>query len=267
LLGIVNAPGFNSRSGTGESVTAAPATSGQTTTPTTSGCNGQILCDGFEDAANGIPNPADWTISAPNCSGSGTIAIDTAVAHSGNQSLRIDGQGGYCNHVFIANSAVSSLGPVVYGRYYLKMNKALSANHVTFQTMKDNGDSGKDLRMGGQSQIFMWNRESDDATLPELGPIGIAMSVQPPANAWTCVEFSIDQSQGHLQTWIDGSAVTSLQVDGIPTPEFDRAWLQRGTWSPALADFKLGWESYGSDANTLWFDDVVLDSKRIGCNP
>jgi hypothetical protein len=30
-------------------------------------------------------------------------------------------------------------------------------------------------------------------------------------------------------------------------------------------DLRLGWESYGGDADTLWFDDVALGTGRIGC--
>ncbi|NJD05814.1 MAG: DUF1592 domain-containing protein, partial [Methylococcaceae bacterium] len=254
LLGIVNAPGFQSRTGTGGSVSAS------------SGCAGQALCDGFETAINGQPDPATWSVATPSCAGTGKLAIDTAVAHGGSKSLRVDGQGGYCNHVFIANSAIANLGSTVYGRFYVRFAKALTANHVTFGAFKDQADGGKDLRMGGQSQILMWNRESDDATLPELGPTGISLSVAPKAGSWQCVEFGIDQTKGSLQTWVDGTAVAALQVDATSTAEIDRSWLSRGAWTPSLKDFRLGWESYGSDANTLWFDDVALGTQRIGCN-
>ena len=32
-----------------------------------------------------------------------------------------------------------------------------------------------------------------------------------------------------------------------------------------LTDLKLGWESYGEGADTLWYDDVAVGSQRIGC--
>ena len=38
-------------------------------------------------------------------------------------------------------------------------------------------------------------------------------------------------------------------------------------WRPNLTDLKIGWESYGGGGNdTLWFDDVVLSTARIGCS-
>ncbi|MFI7284947.1 hypothetical protein ACIBOV_32295 [Micromonospora chersina] len=37
------------------------------------------------------------------------------------------------------------------------------------------------------------------------------------------------------------------------------------TWRPRPTDLKIGWESYGGAADTLWFDDVALGASRIGC--
>jgi hypothetical protein len=85
--------------------------------------------------------------------------------------------------------------------------------------------TNKHLRIGGQSKIMMYNRESDDATLPDLSPQGIATSKALPTGAWTCFEY-------HLGT--DGGVY-------------------------------FGWESYGGDVNTFWYDDIVVSSTRVGC--
>lgn len=208
-----------------------------------------------------------WTVTSPSCSGTGKLAVDDAVAHSGARSLRIDGGGGYCDHVFIANTAAAlSLGAVVHGRVWLHFSAPLGGGHTTFMTLRDSADAGgKDLRMGGQSEIFMWNRESDDATLPALSPTGIGMSTAPAAATWTCVEFMIDEDQGLLTTWVDGNAVPGLTVDSQPTPDADQQWLSK-MWRPSLADFKLGWESYAGQTMTLHIDDVALAADRIGCD-
>ena len=162
-----------------------------------------------------------------------------------------------------ASTDLSAAGTVWYGRMYVRHTTALPPTHVTYLAMKDTADGGKDLRMGGQNQAMQWNRESDDATLPEQSPTGVALSVALPTNQWNCVEFLVDGS-GTLRTWLGGSAITGLVADGVPTADVDRQWLNR-TWHPALADLKLGWESYGADTDTLWFDDVAVGSSRIGC--
>lgn len=252
-------------------MTGAPDLSGTTDAATGTGCAGLPLCEDFEGvAAGGPPDPTRWSVVSPNCSGTGTVTVDGAVAHGGRRSLRVDGKGGYCNHVFIANSAalktIAAAGPTVYGRFYLRLATTLAQDHVTFLAMKDNQDSGKDLRMGGQSGILMWNRESDDATLPELSPAGIALSQSPPAGAWRCVEFQLDSQTGLLKTFVEGAAIPGLIVDGVATPDVDTQWLRRANWRPAPVDLRLGWESYGGAAMTLWFDDVALSSQRIGCS-
>ncbi len=232
------------------------------------GCAGQAVCDDFEGAsADGPPDATRWDVVSPNCAGTGKLAIDATQAHSGQRSVRIDGKGGYCNHVFFSSKApLSTLGSVIYGRFYLRLGGSLGDGHVTFLAMRDTADSGgKDLRMGGQSKILMWNRESDDATLPSLSPAGIAQSVQPAPGTWRCVEFMVDGAQGQLQTWVDGAAVAGLQVDASSTPDIDMQWHSKSDWKPSLVDLRLGWESYAGQDMTLWFDDVAVDTKRVGC--
>jgi len=232
-----------------------------------SGCEGLPLCDDFEGVAAGAPpDPARWMVVSPNCSGAGRIAVDDAQAHAGSRSVRVNGGGGYCDHVFFANTAViSTLGTAVYGRFFVRFADALGDGHVTFLTLRDMADGNRDLRMGGQSRILMWNRESDDATLPELSPNGIARSVRPTPGRWTCVEFRVDTTSGALDTWVDGTVVDGLQVDATPTMDVDQQWLRRANWRPRLTDVKFGWESYAGMSTTLWFDDVALASRRIGC--
>ena len=233
-------------------------------------CSSLALCEDFEAGTTGAaPDAARWSIGAPDCSKPDVskALIDSTQAHSGSRSLRIEAPGEYCGHVFIQNTAIASLGPVAYGRFFVRLSAALTDQHVTLMSMRDAADNNSELRMGGQGGILMWNRKSDDATLPELSPVGISMSKAIPALTWTCIEFAIDSNAGTLKTWVDGNAVAGLEVDGTATPDVDRRWLQRANWKPALMDFKLGWEQYSNVANTLWFDDIALSTSRIGCGP
>lgn len=253
------------------SPTTRPSTS-PTTSPSTSptgtqpgGCGSAVICDGFENAAAGTPS-GDWTLNFPNCSGSGTAAIDTTTAHSGSKSLKVTGTAGYCNHVFVASTKnLGTLGPVWYARFYVRHTTALPSQHVTFVAMRDANDGNNDLRMGGQNGALQWNRQSDDATLPAQSPTGVALSVPLPTNQWTCVEFMVNGSAGTMDTWVNGGQVAGLHEDGTPTADVDQQWLSRTNWRPSLADFRLGWEAYGDGADTLWYDDVALGSSRIGC--
>jgi len=233
-------------------------------------CVALALCDDFEGAAaGGPPDPARWAVGAPDTTGTGTLAIDDAQHHSGARSVKVTGKGGYSNHIFITNAAaIGALGPVVWARFYLRLASALGDGHATFLAMKDGHDGGKHLRMGGQASILMMNRESDDATLPALSPMGIAASEPLPTDRWLCLELMIDATAPMpttMRTWVDGAEIAGLHLDGVSTPDIDEQWLRRTDWRPALTDFALGWESYAGQDLTLWFDDVALDARRVGC--
>ena len=248
--------------------TPPPTTPPPTTPPPTTeppvGCAGAALCDGFETQTGSTPS-GDWAVVSPDCSGAGTAAIDTATTHSGSRSVRINGAAGYCNHVFIRSTKnLGNVGSVRYGRIWVRHTTAQPTEHTTMMAMVDAADGNKDLRLGGQNGALQWNRASDDATLPEQSPAGVAQSVPLPTNRWTCVEFMVDGAAGQLRTWLDGTAITGLTADGAPTHDIDGQWYNR-TWRPQLTDLKLGWESYGGGADTLWYDDVALGSSRIGC--
>lgn len=233
-----------------------------TTTPNQPGtCPAGAVCDDFERQTGTTPSGL-WTVGAANCTGTGTVSVDTAVAHGGSRSVRVDGKAGYCNHAFFGTSVTAT--SVLRVRYFLRHTTPLPASHVTTAALKDSADNGRDLRFGGQNQALQWNRESDDATLPAQSPAGVAQSVPLPVNQWTCVEFEIDRAGG-LRTWLDSREIAGLKVDGVPTPDVDQQWLARSGWRPAPVDLRLGWESYGEGSDTLWFDDVVISGAPIGC--
>src|SRR6266498_6149752 len=238
---------------------AALTVIGQTPAHAAATCPSGAFCDGFETQAGTTP-AGDWAVTFPNCSGTGTATVDSATVHEGTRSLRIDGTAGYCNHVFVRTTRGVG-GSALYARFFVRHTTTLPDAHVTYLAMKDSADGDRDLRMGGQNRALQWNRESDDATLPEQSPNGVAQSVPLPLNQWTCVEFGITGSE--LRTWVDGTEVVGLHVDSTPTHDVDEQWLRRANWRPALTDFRLGWESYGIGDDTLWFDDVALAPSRI----
>jgi hypothetical protein len=254
---------FNGVSCSGDQ--SSPTPSPTTSAPPGTGCTGAAYCDGFEDQTGTTPSGA-WQASYPDCQGTGTVAIDHSVAHSGGTSLRVDGGSSYCNHAFALNTTgITSVGSVKYVRMYVRHTTALPTGHVAFATMTDAADGGKHLRLGGQNQALQWNRESDDATLPAQSPAGVAQSVPLPVNQWSCLEYMVDGTTGSMSTWLDGTEVAGLHLDQTPTPDVDAQWLGRSGWRPQPTDLRLGWESYAGGTDTLWYDDIAVASTRIGC--
>jgi hypothetical protein len=250
-------PSSSPSTSTGPSAGPSPSTS----TGPAPVCGTGIRCDGFESQAAGTPG-GDWAVTYPDCQGTGTATVDRTVAHTGTTSLRINGATGYCNHVFVRNAAI--LGDAVYVRYWVKHTTTLPTSHITMVGLRDANDGDRDLRFGGQNGALQWNRASDDATLPEQSPAGVALSRPLPVDTWNCVEFKVNGADGTMQTWLNDVSVPGLLQDGVPTHDIDGQWLNR-TYRPRLTDLKLGWESYGEGSDTLWYDDVAAGSSRIGC--
>jgi hypothetical protein len=238
-----------------------------TATIVSTGCGSLAICDGFESQTLGAAPSGSWQMIYPDCQGTGTAIVDSTQAHAGTRSIKVDGKTGYCNHVFFGNTTnIAAIGPVVYGRVFIRPSTALGTDHIAFIAMKDVNDGNKNLRFGGQGQVMAWNRESDDATAPSMSPVGISTSVGLPVNQWSCLELKVDGTNGFLQVWLNGTNIAGLTVDGVPTADIDSAWISsRPSWHPSLTDVKFGWESYSSGDNVLWFDDVAFGSSRIGC--
>ncbi|MFF5894458.1 cellulose binding domain-containing protein [Streptomyces argenteolus] len=250
--------------GTTPPTTPPPTTPPPTTPPSGADCGDAVICSDFEDQAGPAPSGA-WKFTVPDCQGTGTAAVDTAVAHSGSRSLRIDGGAGYCNHAFVASTAdLSSVGPVMHVRMWVRHTTALPSAHVTFVSLPDTSQSGRSLRVGGQNGALQWNREIDDATLPAQSPAGVALSRPLPTDTWQCLRFAIDTTAPGLDTWLDGEQIPGLHADGVPTQDIDQQWLARTT-PPRPTALRLGWESYGTGDDTLWFDDVTVGSTPAGC--
>ena len=99
-----------------------------------------------------------------------------------------------------------------------KASKAFTDAHVTFITMPDSAQgTNKHLRIGGQSKILMYTRESDDATLPDLSPNGVAASTALPTNQWFCFEYHVG-TDGTIETWINGNAIAGVTSKAGQSP-------------------------------------------------
>ena len=120
------------------------------------------------------------------------------------------------------------------------------------------------LRFGGMSEIMMWNRQDNDATLPDLSPQGIATSANLPAGSWQCLEYHLG-TDGTIETWINGAAVAGLNVGPGISNANANGWT-RSKFVPKISGVYFGWESYGSATNTFWYDDVAIAGSRVGCS-
>ncbi|RFU82109.1 carbohydrate-binding module family 1 [Trichoderma arundinaceum] len=203
-----------------------------------------------------------WPTYVPSCNQGGTVSLDTKVAHSGSNSIKIvGGPNGFCGHIFFGTTEVPNGD--VYVRVWLQLKAALSNNHVTFIIMPDNAQDGDDLRIGGQSEVLDYNRESDDATLPDLSPQGIASSVNLPTGSFQCFEYYLG-TDGTIQTWLNGNLIPGMTAGPNANNSNDAGWMRK-SYIPDITGVYFGWEAYSGDINTVWFDDIAIETSRVGC--
>jgi hypothetical protein len=65
-----------------------------------------------DDFENGW-DQTKWPVYAPDCNQGGTVTLDTTMAHSGKNSMKVvGGANGYCGHIFFGSTKVPSGGDV-----------------------------------------------------------------------------------------------------------------------------------------------------------
>lgn len=69
-----------------------------------------------EDFEGGWDESA-WPTYAPDCDQGGKVSLDSSTAHSGKNSMRVDGAGGFCGHIFVGTTKVPAGD--VYVRAYV----------------------------------------------------------------------------------------------------------------------------------------------------
>jgi hypothetical protein len=47
-----------------------------------------------------------WPIYAPDCNQGGSVSLDSSTAHSGTNSMKVAGAGGYCGHIFFGTTEI-----------------------------------------------------------------------------------------------------------------------------------------------------------------
>jgi len=237
------------------------------------GCGAAAFCDDFEsDTAGMAPGAARWTVSmgcnpnnqdGPADGGGLLVGIDDSQAHSGARSLRVvggDSCGFYAVHT--RTFAGGSIGPQLFVRFYARFSGSPTQNHNGFLSIANGSDH---LRLGFQDQVVAWNAQTTDATLPDMDPQGTTLSAATTPGRWSCFEFHVDGTNGHIEFWLDGATVTGLTYVGSSQQGVNDQWARSGPTSLSPTSLGLGWLGL-NDQMTTWFDDVAVGGSRIGCN-
>jgi len=245
-------------------------------------CDTALFCETFEGYAAGSPPGGDWQTQTNH----GAVSVVDDPRFGGAKSARFtteQSSGGKTAFIRLASAAVFPVpGNAYYGRMMFRLESAPDTSvHWTFIQSGGTvaGQSYHALyRYGGQHPItegatFVGNQLMANYDTPDSysgnGPGSDcwlhADKKVVPVGRWACAEWQFDGPNDTMRFWLDGQPLDDLTMDGVGQGCVNQpasfAWT-----APAFADLAVGWESYQSDmARTLYVDDVVISTQRVGC--
>ena len=171
-------------------------------------------------------------------------------AHSGTHSVKISSGGGFFG--------VPPPTTAFYGRAWVYLDGTPGSGHWAFIEGVSSGAQGAatQVRWGGNVGTYDANVQTSGPEY-EIQARADGGAIAPPASQWMCVEFYYGQDA--LQLWQDGTQILNITSTTV--------WQGGAAPSlPAYAMVRLGYAAFGASSIDVWFDDVSIDPRRIGCN-
>ena len=248
-------------------------------------CETALACEGFDAfPLDTVPNGV-WSASQNQ----GTVRVDATRAYSGSQSVKATTPStevpykaallGYRDPMVLPTGDNALFGRLMF---FLESTPE-EAVHWTFvagagrSAPQEGYPTGYDVlyRYGGEkpvaggSQLMATYETPGFYSTPPSGPDTDchqdSAAVPMPVGRWACAEWRFDGATSEMDLWIDGSEVEGLHVIGhgtrCRTIAGDAPWIP-----PVFSRIDMGWESYQPDTErSIWVDDFVLGTERIGC--
>jgi hypothetical protein len=151
---------------------------------------------------------------------------------------------------------------VMWGRLYLYMKPGAPAGHGYFFAARDDTDALWEVGFEYNAFFGMWTGKTPERYMRSKDKI--------PGDRWVCVEFLLDAATPTApRIWYDGTEVKFTTIANRPGPlaaaRFQKVELG---WRPTHGTSLVEYETDAPPNLTdIWFDDLALDSRRIGCIP
>jgi hypothetical protein len=248
---------------------AAGAGGGQSGGPPSCAASKYLICEDFESTASGAI-PMGWNKQ-------GDIEVTTDDAYQSAHSLKVFVTAGKTENYRSISMNPSALGTGHWGRVYYKVQAPVPAYfaHDTFVAFTGNGPDAAFKNENVRVVDTVHNADATHQFLYNVQPSGAEFGKGSPYpytfqdGGWHCAEWHIDNPTQSYHFYYDGTEVTSIAID-------NGAGKYQGSEIPAaFSQLTLGVAQYQSPPNgftqqpmwfTAWFDDLALDTNRIGCN-
>jgi hypothetical protein len=234
-----------------------------------SACPG-VFCEDFEE---GEIDPSKWNTQTKG--GDAVMLEQQTVAH-GKYSAQFHGVGsptGGQGYIYlITKNAPTTLQTHNFGRAYFYIAPKVTSNNLG---LVFGGTTGFPkltyMAIAGHSSGWQFgfiklagSPQGESETYPP-GKV--------PVNTWMCLEWEFNDQPDEINVWGDGAAIGSLNSQDVAYPPNQPPGTLFNNMSSGLigafTDFGFGfydWHPGGFDFD-VYYDDIVLDTKRVGCLP
>jgi hypothetical protein len=242
---------------------------GETTTTPPAGNGEVLLSEDFEsDASGAVPEGYDtfiaWNANPTTPSGSEVVAVGNGQKHGGSQALQVKGAGNPAQLVWKIPSGHNKL----YVRTWLyladrQLGQNPGANHETLIALRDGvGSANSEIRFGEIKGAIGTNEVPTDDISPLMAQWGMGPVIE--KGKWVCLEVAFlgDLPYNELHAWADGELVHEVTAAN----QWQNGSLKAANWMEGrFIELVFGWHSFSSASNTVWFDDIVVSTERVGC--
>jgi len=221
-----------------------------------------LFCDDFE--SGGIDSSA-WDVRT---SGGQTVVVQRGIVAHGNYAAQFHAKPNIVSYDFImTKNAPAALRGHHFGRAYVYVSPQPPDAHTSFLFA---GSSGfpklKYLEVAGIHdtwQLTSVNLAGIDASSASLPGTTEAYSSggKMPLGQWFCLEWEFNDVPDQIRVFVDGKqdfAFENILLD-------NRNSAQVG----GFTDFGFGYYAWhpAAYAFDIYYDDIVLDTTRVGCLP
>jgi len=236
---------------------------------------GALVCDDFEGYALGGDLSPNWTTEIMG----GTVQVETSKPFRGTKGVRITTtlsppnepartNGGPLRAATLIKQAplFPIVGNAFYGRVMIWLTD-MPPGGVHFSNIEASGKF-PDGRLVKYGEGGMFQKLMAGYTIRPMGEFDLptvdcakTSNTGVPVKRWVCVEWQFNGSNDEMHLWFDGQAQTPVDVVktgggcSVPwqAPVFDKLFLGWRHSQPSSIDVEM------------WLDDVVIDTKRVGC--
>ncbi len=225
-----------------------------------------------EDFESGSLNPAVWD---KRVGGMAEVTVQTAQVAHGKSALQIHYPMA-ANRAYgfaVASHLPESLKQHGFGRAYVYIAPGMPAGHDVLLTGGSAGfplSNYLEVGASGGKNIFLSFQRRDPKTPP--GQETMARGGPYPVGRWFCLEWEFNDQPDKTTVWIDGELakekafVLSNNPKEDALKEVDPADGKSTGLVNGFVEFAFGFRPYAAAKGDfdIYYDDIALDTKRIG---